>query len=104
MRKNPLGKYLILELDETENGFYLGRYVRCRENPKSGAMHIVELKDGVHSDEQGVADAYELHKRLGFIGEGQYVMITVSPLPTVKPQINEEAANACQEMLAFARK
>ncbi len=104
MRQTALKKFLIVEIDETENGFYLGHYVRCRENKNSGAMHIVELKDGVHSDKQGVADAYELHKRLGFIREGQYVMVEISPLPELKPQINEEAVESCQKMMAFAGK
>lgn len=104
MRKNKLEKHLICEPDETEPGFYLGCYVRCRENEKSGAINLVELQDGAHSSEQGVADAYELHKQLGFLQEGQYVMVRIEPLPALQPDINREAVKSCQKMLGSVRR
>lgn len=65
---------------------------------------IVQL-DGLHDTPQGVFDAAELHRRLGFIRPGvTYRMLWVGEIPHANASaLNEDAIDACVFMLDRAR-
>jgi hypothetical protein len=65
---------------------------------RKGVMDFT-LIDGAHSDEEGVATAAKLHRRI-FNRARDFVMIEVHPLPDLDPPINESAAAACADALA----
>lgn len=81
------------DAERPERELYLAR----REPPSMG-LNVI---DGAHADEEGVARAAKLHCRIFSpkAGEGPAVMVEVFPVPDLDPSINEGAADACRGMV-----
>lgn len=59
----------------------------------------VDLIDGEHSDEEGVAKAAKLHRRI-FDEKRPMVMVEIHDLPDLDPEINEESADICAALVS----
>jgi hypothetical protein len=59
---------------------------------------VVDLLDGPHSDEEGVAKAAKLFRTI-FNDPGPWKMVEIHPLPKGDPPTNEDAAQTCREIL-----
>lgn len=79
------------DTERPERELYLARW--------DGPGRQLEIVDGAHSDEEGVARAVKLHRRIFTDGFTLGVMVEVHPLPNLDPAINEDAADACREMV-----
>jgi hypothetical protein len=96
----PIGE--CVDVTERANGPERELYLARREPPGMG-LNVI---DGAHSDEEGVARAAKLHARIfsNKAGEGPAVMVEVFPVPDLDPPINEDAADACREMVRDAER
>lgn len=91
--KRPVGAPPVRDTERPARELYLARRM-----PPSMGLNVI---NGAHGDEEGVALAAKLHCRIFSqkATEGPAVMVEVFPVPDLDLPINEDAADACREMV-----